>query len=202
MVRLLPAMPSEPPERFVAFVARHLDTLRRDAARVVGDDRDADELYPDVLTDVAVHWRWLDLMQTRLGRAGASERYLRDAFERRSARWRSEDAFPVDIEVWPTDRTMTTAQAKWAAVSFGGGMGVERYIQVRPVAPARTWSSVALRLAAHVTPGSEFTVGPVAEAAIAWWHAYEAMRRRRIYAACMALLALTMLITRLRQGFL
>lgn len=191
-------MPSEPPDSYVAFVERHLDALRLDAARVVGNDQDADRLYPDVLTDVAIRWQWLDLAQTRLGRPEAGERYLREAFDRRSARWCDEQAFPVDITVWRTEPGMSVAQQKWAAVSFGGSAGVEAYVQACPARPAR--SSVALRIAAHVTSASQLTAGPVAEAAIAWWHACEARRRRRYYAVAAAVLAFMMLVTRLRHG--
>ena len=67
MPRVLPRMPDEAPAGYIAFVARHLEPLRRDAARVVGDEEDADRLYPDVLADVAARWGWLELLRTRLG---------------------------------------------------------------------------------------------------------------------------------------
>jgi hypothetical protein len=196
--RLLPAMPTEPPDGYVDFVARHLDALRRDAARVVGDERDAHQLYPDVLTDVAVRWRWLDLLHTRLRRPEAGERYLRQAFARRSQRWRSEQMFPVDIQVWRPDEPARAAPPGWSSATFGPA-APEGQIQVRAMAAAPAWSSAALRLAAHVTPGPRVEIRPIAEAAVAWWHAYEAHRRRRLFTALGVLFLFVMLITRLQE---
>lgn len=204
MVRLLPAMSPEPPDGYVAFVARHLESLRQDAARVVGDAGDADLLYPEVLTDVAGRWHWLHLLGSRSGRDEAPERYLREAFARRSARWQPDQMFEVEVDVWESDRPGTVTSPNWATVSFGPhGMAglVEEYVHPRHVEPKPTWSSVALLLAPQLTPGSEPTVGPLAEATIAWFHAYEAHRRRRLYTVCALLLVLMMLMTRLRYTF-
>lgn len=204
MLRLLPAMPSEPPDGYVAFVERHLDELRRDAARVVGDERDADQLYPDVLTDVAVRWRWLDLRHTRLHQPEAGERYLRQAFARRSQRWHAAQTFPIDIEVWRPDAP-APSPPRWTSVSFGPPAAYaqstpEGRIEVRAVAIAPAWSSVALRLAAHVTPAARIEVRPIAEAAVAWWHAYEAHRRRRVFAALAVLFFFLMVVARLQNS--
>jgi hypothetical protein len=178
---LLPRIASEPPPEYVAFVRRHLESLRHDAADVVSDDHNADELYPAVLTDVAVRWGWLELLRTRLGRPAASETYLDRAFARRSQRWHSsqtqtteantQEHWPVEIQVW-SDEVPKPA----------------------PAAPVR--SSVALRIAPHVGRSARFEAGPVAEAAIAWWHAYETRRRRRVIAALGALFVLVIVITR------
>jgi hypothetical protein len=195
VLRLVPQMPSEPPDGYVAFVERHLDSLRREAARVVGDERDADQLYPDVLADVAARWRWLNLLHTRLNQPEARERYLRQAFARRSQRWRSEETLPVDIQVWQPD---APARSSWPTVSFGPA--TPGNIEVRAVATAPAWSSIALRLAAHVTSGPRVEVKAVAEAAVAWWHAYEAHRRRKVFAALALLFAFAMLVVRLQDG--
>jgi hypothetical protein len=172
---------SEPPPEYVAFVRRHLDSLRLDAARVVSDDHNPDELYPAVLTDVAVRWGWLELLRTRLGRPAASEAYLDRAFARRSQRWHSaqthtdqsniQDHWPVEIQVW-ADEVPT------------------------PPAPVCVRSSVALRIAPHVGRSAHFQAGPVAEAAIAWWHAYETRRRRRVIVALGALFVLVIVAAR------
>ncbi len=154
MPRLLPRMALEPPPGYVAFVARHLEPLRRDAARVLGDEHEGDRLYPDALTDVALHWRLLDLLERRLGRP-ATDAYLHRALVRRCQRWQPErepDA-EVEIEVWQADTVWRT----------------------RPVRRVR--SSGATRQAPYLSP--EQTAGVVAEAAVAWWHAYEVWRRRR-----------------------
>jgi hypothetical protein len=157
-------MAQEPPADYVAFVGRHLEPLRREAARVVGADADADRLYPDVLTDVAYRWGWLDL-RTHLhrGRSDVADNYLRGALVRRCQRWRAEDgAEPVMIEVW------STYAPPPPRVDAGPG----------PVAR----SSAATRLAAHLPTTRRGEVGALAEAAIAWCHAYEAHRRHRVTA--------------------
>ena len=181
MSRLLPKMPSEPPPGYVDFVERHIDALREDAARVVGDERDADQLYPEVLTDVAARWRWLNLLQTRLNQPEAGERYLRLAFQRRSQRWESQQVWPVEFEVAPVYSDYD-----------------DRIVVRRTVAPM--WSSVALRLAPHLEAGRRVEVKPIAEAAVAWWHAYAAHRRRKVMAVLGVLFVILMVIARLQQS--
>jgi hypothetical protein len=179
-MRLVPALALEPPHTYVAFVATHLEPLRAQAASVVGGEADADQLYPEVLTDVAVRWRWL-LWRSWLGRPEAPDSYLRRAFLRRSRRWHEDQAepdeyggSPVDIEVWTADRWTT----------------------YRPPRPVR--SSGATRLAAFVRPAPTDT-GAIAEAAIAWWHAYEARRRRRFIAYGVLVCLFMALMVRLTQ---
>jgi hypothetical protein len=159
-VRLLPSLATEPPAGYVAFVAANLEPLLRDASDVVGDDGEPDELYPEVLTDVAVRWRWLQL-RSRLGFRDAPDRYLRQAFSRRSAHWRadrSEAGEVVDISVWHPDALPPPA---WSS-------------------PAP--SNAASRLAPYLRSTVRTDFGPLCEAAVAWWHAYETRRRRRIVA--------------------
>jgi hypothetical protein len=177
-------MAIEPPPGYVSFVARHLELLRRDAAGVVGDERDADLLYPDVLTDVAGRWAWLELLRTRLGRPTAADVYLGQAFARRSQRWYADRSDATDFEVW-TEHDVWPDEARpivvWSDPAWeaerSGALWAEapRTVQVQPV---RT--SVAVRLAPFVRPAKRAVAGPMAEATIAWWHAYEAYRRRRI----------------------
>ncbi|MEU7875328.1 hypothetical protein [Dactylosporangium sp. NPDC049140] len=165
-------MTSEPPPDYVAFVTRHLEPLRRDSSRVVGGDEDADHLYVDVLTDVATRWPWLELQRTRLGQAAAAEQFLDRTFHRRSERWFSaEDHDPAHDD--------------------------EHQITVTPERPEqpqtrRVYVSTAVRLAPIVVPRrrSSFIAGPVSEAAIAWWHAYENIRRRRLVYAGFVVLTL------------
>jgi hypothetical protein len=54
-------------------------------------------------------------------------------------------------------------------------------------------------LAPQVTPAARSTFAPVAEAAIAWWHAYETRRRRRLLAALVAALILAAGLLRLQN---
>src|SRR3954464_7241685 len=109
-MRLVPALPLEPPHAYVEFVATHLEPLRAQAASVVGAEEDAEQLYPEVLTDVAARWRWLR-WRTWLSRHEAAESYLRRAFAGRSRGWRerkreeeSAGWAPVEFEVWTAER--------------------------------------------------------------------------------------------------
>ncbi len=172
-MRLLPALALEPPPRYVAFVATHLDPLRDEAASVVGGEDDAAQLYPEVLTDVALRWRWLELARALLRRPDTADSYLRRAFVRRSRRWRAEqDELLVEpgIEVWTADEVWT----------------------VRPPRPVR--SSGATRLATFVRPAPSSSHSVIAEAAVAWWHAYEAHRRHRLVATLVAVFLVAGLI--------
>jgi hypothetical protein len=176
MLGVLPRMAGEAPPGYVAFVRRHLDRLRRDAARVVGDDGDPDQLYPDVLEDIAVRWRWLELAGTRLGRAGVADRYLRTAFARRAQRWQAqwEPEQPTGALTVTDIRVLSPAEIAPA----------EPLPRVAGAQPPR--SSGALRQAAYLRPQPRTEVGPLAEAAIAWWHAYETHRRRLLIAGLVA----------------
>src|SRR3954464_6124747 len=80
-------MTSEPPAGYVAFVARHLEPLRRDAVRVVGGEEDADHLYVDVLTDVATRWTWRELRRTGRGPEAPPAAFRGGVSPRRSERF-------------------------------------------------------------------------------------------------------------------
>lgn len=174
-VNSLPRLETEPPPGYVDFVARNLDTVRAEATRMAGDEQAADRLYPDALTDVAMRWGWLELQRRRMRRRGVAEEYLSRALARR---WQAEvarvereraeepDGAQVDIRVLRPDESVS----RWTGVS----------------------ASAAVRLAPQMAPTVRPTFGPVADAAIAWWHAYETRRRRRwiVLAAAMTLLVL------------
>jgi hypothetical protein len=192
VLRLMPRMALEAPHEYVEFVERHLPRLRRDAALVVGEGREADEFYPEVLTDVAARWRLIEL-RTRLGRRDAAEAYLRRAFVRRAKRWQDEQITPVQVQVWQIE-------------SLPGPMEVQGWHpeQLAPVA-ARTghqetsrpmWTSMALRLAPVLLATSRLEVRPLAEAAVAWWHAYEAQRRRKYVLLAAVFLMILALLAR------
>src|ERR671921_87169 len=98
MAGLLPQMSLEPAPGYRRFVERHFEALRRDARRLAGEGNgpDVDELCADVLTDVALRWRWFELLRVRLRRSDPAEAYLPVALARRIARWRPE---PSENEV-------------------------------------------------------------------------------------------------------
>ncbi|MDG6109506.1 hypothetical protein Daura_09385 [Dactylosporangium aurantiacum] len=166
-------MTSEPPAEYVAFVSRHLEPLRRDSVRVVGAEEDADCLYADVLTDVATRWSWLELLRTRLGHEDAADDFLGRVFARRSERYYLAEDGPADdheiqVTAWRPDE---------------------------PPPARRVYVSTAVRLAPMLVPkrrSSAFVAGPACEAAIAWWHAYETIRRRRLAYVGFVALALLM----------
>ncbi|MER7005116.1 hypothetical protein ABT297_18990 [Dactylosporangium sp. NPDC000555] len=166
-------MTSEPPAGYVAFVTRHLEPLRRDSVRVVGGEQDADHLYVDVLTDVATRWSWLELQRTRLGQARAADDFLGRVFRRRSERFWLDERDGAERDDDDLQITVTPERDE------------------EP--PARRVSvSTAVRLAPMVVPrrvrAGGFVAGPVSEAAIAWWHAYENIRRRRLFCAGLVLI--------------
>jgi uncharacterized protein YndB with AHSA1/START domain len=177
-------LPPEPPPGYAAFVAQHLDGAREDATRMVGDVAAADRLYPEVLTDVAVRWGWLELRRRLLHQPDAAEEYLRRALDRRWQRWQAEQhrevepVAMVDIRVLPPD-----------------GPGPRRPAPHRFGAPR----SAAVRLAPQLAPAARPASEPVAEAAIAWWHAHETRRRRRWLAALLAALVLAVGLARLQS---
>lgn len=200
MAGLLPQMSLEPAPGYRRFVECHFEALRRDARRLANDayGPDADELCADVLADVALRWRWFELLRVRLRRSDPAGAYLGVALARRLARWRPEepeidDEAPREIHVeavrggppaplwFPDDRFVVVDHAP-----------VER-----PAAPVAT--SAAVRIAA-VRPLPAHTPSPQVEAVIAWLHAYATYERfRRSVAAAVAVVAVAVMVM-LRGG--
>ena len=168
MPYLVPPMDPEPPDDYVAFVADNLEVLRGEAARLVGGDTRADEVYPEVLTDVALRWRRLRLLH-RLGRRDATSDFLRRRLVERAKRWREEQIYEVDVRPVPV-----AAGGPPAGPDSG-----------RPSAAA---DSVARRLAPLLPATMRVQLRPVAEAAIAWAHAYRRHQLRRLARAGVAVL--------------
>jgi hypothetical protein len=157
-------MTSELPDGFVAFVERHLDTLREDAARVVGDEQDADRLYPLVLSAVALRWPWLELQRVYLHNPSAADTYLDRAFAKWSDRWQPDHILTdSDIEVW---------------IEHDEYRARPRYV------------SNAVRIAQTLVIPKRTQATPFLEAAIAWYHAGEELRRRKYLAVAVALVFL------------
>ncbi len=190
-----PRFGPEPPKGYVAFVTRHLDALRADTRARLNDPREADDLYPEVLADVALSWPWLEL--ARLRRPGSADRYLYQMLARRLAKVPAAaptDAIEVRFEVW----SGRPAGPGWApdVVSIGGwdapepapagtapaprGEAVPGTAPV-PGAEVVRSANAAVRLAPLLLP-PDTPAAPIAEAAIAWWHGYQRRRLRRVLA--------------------
>jgi hypothetical protein len=152
MPYLVPPMDPEPPGDYLAFVADNLAVVRDEAARLVGGDAHADEIYPEVLADVAGRWRRLRLLH-RLGRRDATSDFLSRRLATRAKQWREDQIYTVDIRPL---RPPTAAQAGLIA------------------------DTMAQRLAPLLPPTVRLQQRPVAEAAIAWAHAYSRHRLRRL----------------------
>jgi hypothetical protein len=153
-------MSSEPPPEYVAFVERHLEPLRTRCGRVVGDERDADMLYPDVLAQVASHWEWLQLQRTLLHKPAAAESALEHALSRMTHKWQApiEDTVPeseIEFRVWADD-------------------------DYKPP-PVSLAVSNAVKLAPVMRLPTRWVAGALCEATIAWCHRDEIRRRRRYW---------------------
>lgn len=204
MVELLPKMEPEAPDGYVSFVGRHLAALRLESAQLAGDAWHAEEIYPEVLSDVARRWQWLELLEHWFGRPGAADDYLRQVLTDRAKRWRAEQIYEIDMVVLRADpadvadaEPVATAAAMPAAPftrgeAPGASAGLARY---RRTGPGR--SSLGLKQARFLSPLRR-PPAPIAEAAIAWWHAYVAQRRRKRVAAVIAVILVLAALTNLR----
>lgn len=170
-------MTPEPPREYVAFVAQHLSRLRHDAELLTGDEYEAHELYSQALTDIAIRWQWFALLR-RLDRPDAAEAYLRETLIRRSTRRQAEQADFVEFQVWFSDEPQATYPPPG---------------RHRPDPPAESLAPVPApgrsSRTARMLPMSSFgiEIGPVTEAAVAWWHAYVAHRHARLGAVTAAI---------------
>jgi hypothetical protein len=149
---LIPPMDDEPPAEFVAFVAAHLTELRRETDRLVGGDAEAGHLYMEVLSDVAGHWRRL-VWRGRLLGVDAASAYLRQRLVRRTQQWRDDQVYEVDVRV----------------------------LRPRPLFGVTLPSgSLALRKAALLPGTVREGLVAIADAGIAWVHAYRRQQWHRV----------------------
>ena len=154
-------MASEPPPEYVAFVERHLEPLRSQCARVVGDVRDADLLYPDILAQVASRWEWIELQRVVLHKPTIADTTLEHTLSRMSSKWQSpieqfDDAHPeIEFSIWDND-------------------------EYRPP-PVPLAVSNAVKLAPLMRLPTQWVAGALCEATIAWCHRDEIRRRRRYW---------------------
>lgn len=165
-------MSAEAPADYVAFVDRRLPELCVRVAREVPAPGRA-ELLAEVLSALAGRWLLLRAATVLLRRPVLTERFLDRAVPRAGRRWRERQIYPVDLVVWETPETVAAA------------------IRVPRV-------SVALRRAAVLDSTVRRESAALAEASIAWWHAYESRRRtgRIIRLTLVVLLVLIYLTTR------
>jgi hypothetical protein len=177
MAYLIPPMDDEPPPEFIAYVAGRLVRLRGEAARLIGGDRSAPEIVMQVLTDLAGHWRWLT-WRSRLTHRDEAGAYLDRRLTVRAKQWREEQIYPVEVNVlpeasWASPQILTTAGAASARPAAGAA-------QCRRPPEESLAQQLAFFLPSTVRHGSEV----VAEAGIAWVHAYRRYVWRRYLRVC------------------
>jgi hypothetical protein len=168
---------ADPPPGYVAFVAGHVSQLRRDVRQVMEDPELADRMYPEVLTDVALAWRRLEYARQR-GHPEAAEAYMAQCVRRRLFDRPDDERYDADGRVEPAFEVRFVV---WDAAD-----------SALPHLPPPEHQNAALRLAQHILPLVDPEPAPLAEAAIAWWHAYEVRRRRRRITAALAALAIVL----------
>ena len=175
MAYLIPPMDDEPPPEFIAYVAGRLLRLRGEAARLSGGDRSAPEIVMQVLTDLAGHWRWLT-WRSRLTHRDEAGAYLDRRLTARAEQWREEQIYPVEVNV--------LAEASWASppaqIVAAGARPSAGTAQFRRPPEESVAQQLAFFLPSTVRHGSEV----VAEAGIAWVHAYRRYVWRRYLRVC------------------
>ena len=154
---IVPPMDDEPPRDYVDFVAVHVADAQREAARLVGGPEHADEIYPAAFSDVATRWRRLRLLRwlRRQPASSSGDPAVETLYRRlamRAKQWRDDQIYDVDVQV----------------------------LRMAPAAYAAGPASVALRKAAVLPDTARWQAQPLAEAAIAWDHAWRQAQWRRI----------------------
>ncbi len=183
MPYLVPPMDPEPPDDYVSFVADNLAAVHSEAARLVGGESHAGEVYPQALSDVAGRWRRLRLL-SRLGRPDATSEFLRRRLSVRAKQWRDEQIYEVDVRVMHEPRHPPAPVLSAAGAAGPRPLGATR--AAWPAAPGAVGAagapadSVPRRLAPLLPPTVRAQLRPVAEAAIAWGHAYRRQEMRRL----------------------
>jgi hypothetical protein len=165
MANLIPPMDDEPPPEFLAFVAARLHLLRSEASRLLGGDRAAPEITMQVLTDLAGRWRRLTWLG-RLTHRDAAGEYLDRRLTARTKHWREDQVYPVEVTVLRDPVRSPVLQPVGAGARYQ-----------RPASPPEETlaQQLAFFLPSTVRRGSEL----VAEAEIAWVHAYRRYLWRR-----------------------
>jgi hypothetical protein len=162
MAHLIPPMDDEPPPEFIAFVTARLHVLHAEAARLLGGDRATFEISMQVLTDLAGHWRRLTWL-SRLTHRDVAGDYLDRRLTARAKQWREDQIYPVEVQVVRFDRELEPAGA----------------VSARYRRPAH--ESVAQQLASLLPSTVRAGTGVIADAEIAWVHAYRRYLWRRYW---------------------
>ncbi|BCJ41580.1 hypothetical protein GCM10010168_54210 [Actinoplanes ianthinogenes] len=151
---LIPPMQDDPPPEFVDVVAAHEDELRHEAVRLVGGNPVGHEIYQDALTDLAGHWRRLHLWG-RLTHTDTPGLYLRKRLAKRTSAWREDQVYEVDVRVLRTHQP--------ALVTVRGHA-----------------TSIAFHKAAVLDGTARAGLLTLADASVAWCHAWRQSEHRRI----------------------
>lgn len=151
---LIPPMDDDPPPEFVDAVAAHQGALRPEALRLTGGDPIGHEIYLESLIDLAGHWRRLHLWG-RLTDTDAVGVYLRKRLAKRTKAWRDDQVYEVEVRVLRTPEKQL--------VQVGG--------------PA---ASIAFRKAALIGGTRRADLLTLADAAVAWCHAWRRSQQRQV----------------------
>ncbi|MBB2942924.1 hypothetical protein FB565_002637 [Actinoplanes lutulentus] len=147
---LIAPMDDEPPPEYVAFVTLRARDLRAEAVRLVGGDREAGER---VYLDVLTETagHWRRLRWWgRLTRTSATENFIRKFLDKRTEQWREDQVY--EIRVTP--------------------------IHTEHHAPRN--GSMALRKAAVIPGTARASLEALADAEIAWVHAWRRSQWRHV----------------------
>ena len=187
MAGLLPRIDLEPPAGYVRFVEDHLDCLRQDARRLVGDGPDATAVCSDVLTDIALRWWWFELLRSWFARPDPAGGYLGGAVVRRVARLQP-DPDEVSIQVWGEG---SPEPPPWPDPAPPAP---------KPPSRPRPSTSIAVRTAS-LWGFPTLSVSAATEAVIGWIHAHALYQRYRRVAQGVAALIVALVLARLRGSF-
>ncbi|AEV87418.1 hypothetical protein ACWT_6405 [Actinoplanes sp. SE50] len=153
-MNVIPPMQDDPPPEFVQVIAAHEPVLRREALRLTGGDPVGYAIYEEALTDLAGHWRRLRFWSRVTGTDVPGD-YLRQRILKRTRAWREDQVYEVEVRVLRTPAPFP--------VPVGG--------------PA---PSLALRKASLIDGTSRAGLLTLADAAVAWCHAWRRSEHRRI----------------------
>ncbi|MEU4688531.1 hypothetical protein [Actinoplanes sp. NPDC023714] len=144
-------MDDEPPLEYVAFVKLHAHDLRADAARLVGGDAAAAErMYLQALTETAGHWRRLRWWG-RITRSDATKPYIRKFLDKSTEQWREDQVYEIKVVSPHRDEVARHHAASLAALK-----------------------------AAVIDGTARTSLDALADAEIAWVHAWRRSQQRHV----------------------